>query len=100
MTDLRFLTSPSNMQSNHWLNSVVFDTPELAEKFLRISNEQGIQTRPLWTPMHQLKIYKHCHRNPQPNTEYVAGRLVNIPSGVKCDLTIKRPESSCTFVTN
>jgi perosamine synthetase len=71
-------------KSNYWLNALVFDKPQARDDFLKLSNEQGIQTRPFWTPMHQQAIYAHQMRTTMPNTEYFAQRVVNIPSGVIC----------------
>jgi len=71
-------------KSNYWLNALIFDLVEDREAFLSLSNEQGVQTRPLWTPMHLQAIYANCIKTALPNTEYLAQRVVNIPSGVLC----------------
>ncbi|BBP45518.1 aminotransferase DegT [Thiosulfatimonas sediminis] len=78
-----FVRAPADNASNAWLNALCFEMPEQAQRFLAESNGQGIQTRPLWTPMHQLEIYQSCLRGALPNTEFLAARLVNIPSGVR-----------------
>jgi dTDP-4-amino-4,6-dideoxygalactose transaminase len=54
------------------------------EAFLAFTNEQNIQTRPLWTPMHKLEIYQTCLQTELPNTEWLAERVVNLPSGIPC----------------
>lgn len=81
---LKILQEPLFAKSNYWLNAVLFDSADDRDDFLAYSNEQNIQTRPLWTPMHQLEIYQKSLRVDLPNTDYLAGRVVNIPSGVKC----------------
>ncbi|MBO1924508.1 LegC family aminotransferase [Thiomicrorhabdus sp. 6S3-12] len=79
-----FLVESDNTQANYWLNAVKFDQAESAQAFLTDSNAQDIQTRPLWTPMHQLDIYRHCLKTEMINTDSLASRVVNLPSGVLC----------------
>ncbi|MEA1988088.1 MAG: LegC family aminotransferase [Pseudomonadota bacterium] len=78
------LKSLPNCSANYWLNGFVLKDQTQRDVFLTETNQVGIQTRPLWTPMHQLDIYKDCIRTALPNTEWLAERVVNIPSGVPC----------------
>lgn len=71
-------------KSNYWLNAVLCDNAAYREAFLTLTNEQKIQTRPLWTPMHKLEIYQACRQTQLPNTEWLAERVVNLPSGIPC----------------
>jgi aminotransferase in exopolysaccharide biosynthesis len=67
---------------NYWLNTLVLDSVEQRDLFLAQAQTQQIQARPLWTPLHQLDIYKHEIQTLMPNTQWLFERLVNIPSGV------------------
>ncbi len=78
------IPSPENQQPNYWLNAVLFETQTERDSFLKLACEQSIQARPLWTPMHQLAIYEDEIRTAMPITEFLAERLVNIPSGIRC----------------
>lgn len=69
---------------NYWLNALLLQNAEQRDAFLQMSNDQQIQTRPLWTPLHLQSIYAQNLRGPLPVTENLAQRLVNIPSGVLC----------------
>ncbi|MDG6777607.1 LegC family aminotransferase [Thiomicrorhabdus sp. zzn3] len=71
-------------QPNYWLNGLIVKQAVERDAFLQRTNEAGIQTRPLWTPMHQLDIYADCLHSEMPNTEWLAERVVNLPSGVRC----------------
>lgn len=84
LTEIRLMQQKNKSKANFWLNGLIFDTQHSRDQFLHHSNQAGIQTRPLWTPMHQLDIYKDCLRTELVNTEWLAERIVNIPSGVKC----------------
>ena len=71
-------------QPNNWLMGVVCDTVEQRDYLLQTLNAQSIQVRPLWTPMHQLAIYKNEQDCSMQNTEWLAERVINLPSGVIC----------------
>ena len=53
---------------------------ERKEGFIKFTHENGIMTRPAWTPMHRLEIYKDSFKDNLENTEWISDRLVNVPS--------------------
>ncbi|QCU90480.1 LegC family aminotransferase [Thiomicrorhabdus sediminis] len=71
-------------EANHWLNAILCPA-EQRDQLLALLNDQGIQARPLWTPLHQQDIYRDELCYGMKNTEWLAARLVNIPSGVVCN---------------
>jgi aminotransferase in exopolysaccharide biosynthesis len=79
---IKFFTEPENSRSNYWLNAIILNNKEERDKFLKITNENGIQTRPVWTLIYKLPMYKDCFKIETPNAEYIEEKLVNIPSGV------------------
>ncbi|MDX1346903.1 MAG: LegC family aminotransferase [Thiomicrorhabdus chilensis] len=83
-SNLTMMQGLATAQPNYWLNGLILSDQPSRDVFLQKTNEAGIQTRPLWTPMHQLDMYKDCIRTVLPNTEWLAERVVNLPSGVKC----------------
>jgi dTDP-4-amino-4,6-dideoxygalactose transaminase len=74
---------PEDALSNYWLNAILLDDREQRDAFLEYSNDNGVQTRPAWTLLHTLPPYRHCQHTDTPNAEYIADRLVNIPSSVR-----------------
>jgi len=70
-------------ESNYWLNAVLLSNREERDAFLAYSNDQKVQTRPVWEPLQTLPMYENSPRGPLGNTLAVAERLVNIPSGVR-----------------
>jgi len=68
--------------SNYWLNVLLLNEEYSGErdKLLELTNRQGIMTRPLWTLMHKLIIYKDCPRMDLSCAESLEKRLINIPS--------------------
>ena len=82
--DIQVMQAKPNTQPNYWLNGLLFNSLAERDAFLQQSNAEGVQTRPLWTPMHQLQIYQSSLQGDMTQTESLAQRIVNIPSGVIC----------------
>jgi perosamine synthetase len=80
---VKFVTEPDNAKSNYWLNAILFDDRNQRDAFLEYSNDNGLQTRPVWNLIHTLPPYQRCQHTETPNAEYFAGCLVNIPSSVR-----------------
>ena len=49
---------------------------------MEITNKNGIMTRPLWTLMNRLPMFKHAEFGNLKNSEWLYDRVVNIPSSV------------------
>ncbi len=75
-----FLPEPQGARSNYWLNALRLPDRQTRDAFLAATNEAGVMTRPLWTPMHRLPMYASGVREPLPVTDALADTLVNIPS--------------------
>jgi len=76
------VSEPTGARSNYWLNAMLLQDCETRDSFLCRTNEQGIMTRPMWTPMHTLPMYQNCQRSSLDNAELIESTLVNIPSSV------------------
>ena len=50
------------------------------EPILAATNDAGIATRPVWTPMHRLPMYRTHPRATLPVTESLARRIISLPS--------------------
>ena len=79
---LKLLKEPEGCQSNYWLQAIVLDDgyQNQFEEVLKITNENGLMTRPLWLPLHQLKPYQDCSKMDLSRAENFAKRVINIPS--------------------
>lgn len=78
-----FIKEPVNAQSNFWLNAVVLENKAERDKFLKVTNEAGVMTRPIWQLMNKLDMFKSCQTGELDNSDWLEERIVNIPSGVK-----------------
>ena len=80
--DINFFTEPSNSKSNYWLNSVILERIDQKNSFLETTNNNGIMTRPIWTLMNNLEMYKDYQCGELKNSKWLQERIVNIPSSV------------------
>ena len=79
----RFVKDTDGTSSNYWLNAVLTSDRKEREIFLTETNDAGVMTRPAWTLMNKLEMFKHCETDGLDNAQWLEDRLVNIPSGVK-----------------
>jgi perosamine synthetase len=79
---VRFFTEQPFATSNYWLNTLILAPPFAGARddVLEMTNNNGIMTRPAWTPMHRLSMYCNCPRMDLSGAEDIERRLVNIPS--------------------
>jgi len=82
-TDIPFIAEPAHARSNYWLNAIALKNRQEREQFLAYSRGKGIQTRPVWTLMTNLPMYRHCQCTPLETAQWLEDRLVNIPSSVR-----------------
>lgn len=78
-----FRTETKNTKANYWLMCVELEDPADRDRFLTISNERGVMTRPIWTLMTRLPMYQHCQKDQQKNAAFLEQRIINIPSSVR-----------------
>lgn len=79
---IKFLAEPNGTTSNYWLCSVMIDEEDSSIRDLLImdSNENGIQTRPLWELLNTLPMYQNNPSADLPNAKSLQSRVISIPS--------------------
>lgn len=80
---VNFREEPPETKANYWLMCVELNDKQERNEFLKITNENSVMTRPIWTLMFRLPMYKHCQRDEQRNAIFLEERIVNIPSSVR-----------------
>ena len=83
--DVQCVTEPAEARSNYWLNAIILSDIEARNDFLSVTNGNGVITRPMWTPMHTLPMFKKCLRCNLDATENIESRLVCLPSSVRTE---------------
>lgn len=81
--DIDFFTEPENCRSNYWLNAVIMKDKKAQQEFLEYTNDNGVMTRPVWELMNRLPMFAGCETDGLANTQWLADRIVNIPSSVR-----------------
>lgn len=79
---ITFISEPMDCSSNYWLQAIMLENRTEREEFLRFANGQGVMTRPVWELMNRLPMFKDAQCDDLSNAEWIADRLVNIPSSV------------------
>lgn len=79
---LRLVAEPEGCRSNYWLQALLLDDTIAGERdvILAKTNEAGLMTRPVWTLLHRLPMYRQCPRALLPVAENLERRLINLPS--------------------
>lgn len=82
-SEIDFFTEKENCISNYWVNVILLKDREQRDTFLKYTNKNGVMTRPAWTLMNKLPMYKSCLHTNLDNAQWLEDRLVNIPSSVR-----------------
>jgi aminotransferase in exopolysaccharide biosynthesis len=82
-TTIAFIKEPQNAHSNYWLQSILLENKVQRDEFLTYTNENGVMTRPIWTLMTKLDMFKQCQHADLSNALFLEDRIVNIPSSVR-----------------
>ncbi|MDR2951397.1 MAG: LegC family aminotransferase [Prevotella sp.] len=83
INDISFFTEPEDSRSNYWLNAILLKDKDSRDNFLKYTNDNGVMTRPIWTLMSKLPMFKDCETDDLTNTIWFEERVVNIPSSVR-----------------
>jgi aminotransferase in exopolysaccharide biosynthesis len=79
-TEFSFVVEPDYAQSNYWLNAVICPDTESRDQLLKVTNESGVMTRPIWKLMHRLPMFQNAHRDELAVSELIEEHLINLPS--------------------
>lgn len=82
MAGVHWFAEPPDAASNYWLNAILLDDDSGAARdaVLEATHAAGLLTRPAWTLMHRLPMYRDCPRGDLSMSESLERRLVNLPS--------------------
>ncbi|MFV5516125.1 LegC family aminotransferase [Acinetobacter gerneri] len=81
-SDAQFVVEPEHAQSNYWLNAIICADKAHRDNVLKGTNDGQVMTRPIWTLMTKLPMYKNALQDELKNSQWLEERVVNIPSSV------------------
>lgn len=79
--DVVFLPEPNGYFSNRWLTTVTFKNAEIRETVRKALEKNGIESRPLWKPMHLQPLYQNELVFTENVSEDLFQRGLCLPSG-------------------
>lgn len=82
-SEMKFVKEPNNSKSNYWLCAILLKDKNKRDEFLQYANDNGVMTRPVWTLMNKLEMFRYALHGNLDNANYLEERLVNIPSSVR-----------------
>jgi len=86
LADLPGITFPKDepgTQSSDWLTTVLIDPARFGrtrDEVMLVLREQGIETRPIWTPLHQMSVYAQAERIGGQTAERIGAQGLSLPS--------------------
>ena len=81
---------PSWAESACWLSGVLLDSNRSIKDIMKYLNENGVDARPFWKPIHLQPPYKGCLRTSMTICESVWGRVLTLP----CSTSLTDEEQS------
>ncbi len=81
-TPLQYIDVSKDAVSNYWLNAILLENIKERNFFLKITNENGVMTRPIWKLMTSLPMFKTSQTGNLENSKWFEERVVNLPSSV------------------
>ena len=82
---ITLMQEASLASSTFWLYTILVDEKKYgwdSRSLMRHLATQGIQTRPLWQPLHQSKPYKNCYAYHCRTAERLYAQALSLPSSV------------------
>ena len=79
--ELSFLEEPQGFYSNRWLSCILTPSFEARERIRLALQEEDIECRPLWKPMHEQPVVKTFGKFVDGTSSYLFERGLCLPSG-------------------
>lgn len=76
-----FLEEPEGSFSNRWLTTVLTKDFKTRESIRTALEQENIESRPLWKPMHMQPVFSSCHAFLNGISEDLFNRGLCLPSG-------------------
>lgn len=82
MPGLTFMAEPAGTRSNYWLCAVKLDSPtiDLRDELLEAAREDGLQCRPFWNLLNELRMYEGCESVDVVNARALHDGVICLPS--------------------
>ncbi len=79
--NIEFLEEPSGFFSNRWITCIKTTSFDLRERIRQALQDDDIESRPLWKPMHMQPVFKDCMSFTDGTSEELFKNGLCLPSG-------------------
>ena len=85
---VKIFVEPQGSNSNYWLQTLILseDNLKLRDEILEVTNAQKIMTRPIWTPLNELRPYFSSPSMKLDVVKSLEKRLISLPSSPSLSL--------------
>jgi len=80
---VEYFSERKRCNSNYWLNTIILKDRMQRDAFLDFAHKNGIMSRPAWTLLNKLPMYKDCEATDLEHARWLEDRIVNLPSSVR-----------------
>lgn len=81
LSEISFLEEPEGAYSNRWLTCILTPSYEVREKIRLALENENIESRPLWKPMHMQPVFKNSKHYTNGVSERLFEKGLCLPSG-------------------
>ncbi len=81
LSQITFLKEPDGFYSNRWLSCILTPSYDIREHIRKALENENIESRPLWKPMHMQPVYKDFRSYENGVSEDLFARGLCLPSG-------------------
>jgi UDP-N-acetylbacillosamine transaminase len=87
ISEIKFMPEIAGSHGNRWLTTLTLDAKlkTTPNKIIKVLEEQNIESRPLWKPMHAQPLFKDAGRITNGFSEMLFERGLCLPSGSSMD---------------
>jgi len=98
LPEIEFVNEPDGSYSNRWLSCILTPSFEMREKIRIALENENIESRPLWKPMHLQPVFEKCISFVNGVSEDLFNRGLCLPSG--SSLEVEDMERICGIIKN
>ena len=85
ISEIQFLEEPTGVSSNRWLTCILTPSFDTRERIRIALENENIESRPLWKPMHTQPIFENAHSYCNGISEDLFEKGLCLPSGSSLD---------------
>ena len=82
-TGVEFIGARAGTKPNFWLNAIKLESKHERDRFLELSNANGVMTRPIWKLNNECPMYQSAQSDSLKNAKILRDCIINLPSSAR-----------------